>query len=96
MSRAATTLKITGLAKKKLRQLAADAKRLGMTSEDLAKQVIEEHLELDREAREKNFAEILAPVRADFRKSGMTDAELDELVDQARTRHHRATLRKKR
>ena len=69
MSRAATTLKITGLAKKKLRQLAADAKRLGMTSEDLAKQVIEEHLELDREAREKTFAEILAPVREDFRKN---------------------------
>ena len=36
----------------------------------------------------KPFSEILAPVREGFAESGMTDEELDRLVEQARTDFH--------
>jgi hypothetical protein len=77
-----------GLAKSKVAAIRARAKRLGVTPERYARQLIEHSLSVGIAARTTTFDELLAPVREDFRKSGMTLAELDELVDAARTRHH--------
>jgi hypothetical protein len=35
-------------------------------------------------AREKTLAKILAPIHEDFRKSGLTEAELEDLIEQCR------------
>ena len=89
-------LRLKGLGQQKLNALTAKAKRLGMTPERYVRQLVEEDLAMDVEAREKSFAELMAPVREDFRKSGMSEAELDEIVDRARTRHHERNSRKRK
>jgi hypothetical protein len=51
-----------------------------------AKQFRKEHLALERKARKMTWAEIAAPFRRAF--TGISDEELDRLVDEARTRHY--------
>jgi hypothetical protein len=96
MGSATSTIQVSGLGKEKLAALHKQAKTLGMSAEVYAKQLIEEGISLERQARTKTFDELFAPVQSRFRKSGMSDEELDGLVDDARTRHHRSTSRKKR
>lgn len=95
MATAASTLEISGLERAKLAKLRQHAKALGITAERYAKQLIEDGLSLKQRARSKTFDEMLAPVRAGFRKSRMREEELDKLVDQARTRHHKRVSRKR-
>ena len=85
---ASVPFRLRGLNKRKMDQLTTKAKELGMTPERYVRKLVEEDLELDRQAREMSFAQIMKPVRDEFRASGMSDAEFDELVDRARTRHH--------
>jgi hypothetical protein len=66
-----------------------------MTPEEYAKKLIEDAISLEQEARTQSFDQLFAPVQQHFRQSGMTERELDEMVDAARTRHHRRTSRKK-
>lgn len=79
---------------KRLAELSAQAKQLGMTPASYARELIERGLAMEQEARTKSFDEILAPLRAT--KAEPADDALDMLVDQARSRHHRATKRKGR
>jgi hypothetical protein len=65
-----------------------------MTPQRYAKELIEEGLDLEREARSKSFDEILAPLRESAGK--VDEGELDGLVDRARARHRVATRRKER
>jgi hypothetical protein len=60
----------------RLRERAA---RSGLAPADYARGVIERDLE-----RPPAIAEVMAPVREDFSQSGMTEAELDALIDEAR------------
>ena len=76
-----------GLKPAQFRQIARKAKDLGKTPPEYVRSLIEREL-----LAEKTFDEILRPVREDFRKSGMTEEELDQLVEEAR----RATARKAR
>jgi hypothetical protein len=77
--------------------LRTTAARLGLTPERYVKELLDDHLALEQEAQATTFDELMGPVREEFRKSGMTEAQLDELVDRARTRHHQRTQgRKKR
>ena len=89
---AASTLRVelTSLGKRKLTELNAKAKQFRMSPERYVRQLVEEDLALDHEARTSTFAEIMAPARAEFKKSGLSEQDLDALVDRARTRHHRA------
>jgi hypothetical protein len=89
MSNTASTLEVSGLAKTQLAKLRQIAKRAGLSPESLAKELIEDGLDLRERARANSFDELLAPLRSEFRKSGMTEAELDKVVDAARTRHHK-------
>jgi hypothetical protein len=95
MSQAALTLQVTGLAKAKLAKLRQLAKQSGLTAETFAKQLIEDGLSLQQKARTTPFDELLAPVRSQFKRCGMSEAELDKIVDAARTRHHERNGKKR-
>lgn len=75
------------LGKRKIAELTAKAKRLGMTPQRYLRQLIEEDLALDRKARNTTFAELMGPGRE------VDEEELDRLVDDARTRYHRQITR---
>ena len=95
MAEATATLRVSGLGKGKLAALRKQAKTLGLSTEGYAKQLIEEGVSLEQLARTKTFDELFAPVQARFRESGMTEDELDKLVDAARTRHHQRSRKGK-
>jgi len=63
------------------------ARHEGRTAQEYVRRLIERDLLAD-----KAFDEILKPVREDFRKSGITPEQLDEVVERARD----ATRRKRR
>lgn len=71
------------LGKQKLAQLTRKAQSLGLSPQRYVELLIEQDLELDRKAQTTTFAELMGPGRE------VDDLELDRLVDQARTRHHR-------
>jgi hypothetical protein len=95
MNSSASTIRVSGLAKAKLAALRQQASTLGMSAEDYARHLIEDGISLDIQARTKTFDELYAPAQARFRKSGMTEAELDKLVDEAPVRHRRSGPRTK-
>jgi len=70
-------------------QLASKAKRLGMSPERYVRQLIEEDLALDRKAKTTTFAQLMGPGRT------VDEAILDRVVDEARTRHHNSSRRKR-
>ena len=70
-------------------KLASKAKRLGMTPQRYVRELVEKDLALDRKARATTLAELVGPGR------DVDEAELDRLVEAARTRHHRRSTRKR-
>lgn len=89
MATVASTLQLRGLGKQAMAALAIKAKRLGKTPERYLRDLVREDLALDRKARTTTLAELWSP------DTKVDDAELDELVEAARTRHHRRTVRRK-
>lgn len=61
------------------RRLAEHAKATGQTVEAAAAALLDQSL-----PRQKTFAEVCEPFRRAFEASGMTEEQLDELVEQAR------------
>jgi len=96
MTTAGLTIQVSGLDKKKLAALRAHAKALGLSTEAYARQLIEGGISLEQQARSRTFDELFAPVQARFRASGASEADLDQLVDRARSRHRRRAPSKKR
>jgi len=88
-------LKIPISAKSKAR-LKARAEQAGLTPERYVKHLVDEDLALERTAQTTSFEELLAPVREQFRQSGMTGDELDALVERARARYHRREQARRR
>jgi hypothetical protein len=74
------------------KRLAEQAAKDGKTPEALAGELIEKAV---TPAKEKTFAEILAPVREEFAASGMTEEELDALIEEAREEVWQEQQRKK-
>lgn len=64
------------------------ARNEGMTLAQYVRWLIERDLLAD-----KNFDDILKPIRADFRKSGLNEARLDEIVERARNKTYRAPVK---
>ncbi|HZL34026.1 MAG TPA: hypothetical protein VFC78_01875 [Tepidisphaeraceae bacterium] len=89
-----SSIQISGLGKEKIAVLRDQAKTLGMTAEGYARQLIEDGISLEKLARTKTFDELFGPVQARFRKSGMSETDLDKLVTDARSRHRLRTPRK--
>jgi hypothetical protein len=76
------------LDQKHFKAAAAKARELGTTPAAYIESLID--------SASRSFDEILAPVRADFRRSGMTEDELDVLVSGARKAIHAKAPRKRR
>jgi hypothetical protein len=84
MTTTTLAIRVDGLGRGQLAKLRAQAKQLGLTAEGYAKRLIEEGIRLQHRAGTKSLDEVWAPVQAEFRESGMTERELDDLVDRAR------------
>ncbi len=93
---AASPIQVSGLAKAELAALRKQAQARGLSPQRYARLLIEHGLALDRRAKHTGFDELFAPVQARFRNSRMSEAELDGLVDAARTRHRRRSAGKKK
>lgn len=65
------------------RRLQERAAQLGQDVTAYIQRLIREDLKGGSSAQCRTFAEILAPVHEDFRKSGMTEGELDTLLGEA-------------
>lgn len=97
MATTGTTIRVSGLGRQAIASLKSQAAQQGLSIEDYVKELIENDISIAAMARTKTIDEVLAPVQRQFRESGMTEQELDDLVDAARTAHHnKVTKRKKR
>ena len=74
-------IQLPRLGKRRMAELTRKARSMGMTPQRYVQFLIEEDLALDRKARSTTFAELMGPGRE------VDEAELDQLVDEARTRH---------
>jgi len=80
-------LEITGLMRGTKRALQELGRRNGnLSAEEYARTVLEAKV-----LAQKSFREILAPTREGFAESGLTDDELDALVEKAREDFFRQT-----
>jgi hypothetical protein len=86
---ATATLQLKGLGRKAMTQLAKKAKELGMTPERYLRELVQEDLALDRKAKTTTLSELMGPGRA------VDEGELDQLVEAARTHHHRRTAKRR-
>jgi hypothetical protein len=73
------SLQAIGLRGSLLKAIERKARREGRTAREYVRLLIERDL-----LAEKTFDEILKPVRDDFRKSGVTEDQLDGIVKRAR------------
>ncbi|HSU69700.1 MAG TPA: hypothetical protein VLJ39_22635 [Tepidisphaeraceae bacterium] len=86
-------LRVSGLKPRKFAELERRARELGMRPEEYAKQLIEDGLAIQREARSTPLNALLSSFRQEA--ASVSDAELDALVDHARTRHHKTARGRK-
>ena len=84
MSARTETIEITGLPEGTREAIKELSQSKGQSSEEYLRTLIEADI-----LSQKTFAEILAPIREGFRKSGMTEEQLDDLFEEARQRVHR-------
>ena len=89
MATTAPVLRISRLRKRTLAELKQRAESDGITVERYVEKLIEQDLALERKARTTTFAELMGPGRNE-----LDEAELDRLVDRARTQHHERTRRR--
>lgn len=73
------TIQITGLPPSVIEAVENRAKEIGTTPENYIKYLIEEDL-----ASTLSMRVLFAPVREQIRESGISEAELDELLEEAR------------
>jgi hypothetical protein len=83
-----SSIHLKGLGSRAMNDLTAKAKRLGMTPDRYVKQLVEDDLALDRNAKTTSLSGLMGPGLP------IDEAELDKLVDAARTRHHRRSATK--
>lgn len=87
MATVTTKIQISGLGSKAMAELANKAERLGMTPERYIRELVRADLALDRAAQNTSLTDLMGMGRK------VDEAELDRLVDAARTRHHRKSAR---
>jgi len=73
------------------------ARAQGLSVEGYVKEIIEAEMSISDMARRKTIDEVFAPAQQQFRESGMSEEELDQLVSAARhDQPTKVTRRKKR
>jgi hypothetical protein len=82
-----TTLQVKDLPSRKWLAIRRKAEQMGTTPERYLRALIDEDLALDHKARNASLTELGRP----FEKAleGVSDSELDQIVDRARARHAR-------
>ena len=90
MSAQTETIEITGLPKGTTDAITELSRSKGKSAEEYLRTLIEAEL-----LSQQTFAEILAPIRDGFRKSGMTQDQLDALFQEAREKVHQEEQTKK-
>src|SRR5438067_759239 len=97
MASTTSKIEISGLGRETIESLKSHAKARGLSVEGYVKELIEAEMSVREMARRNAVDEVFAPVQKQFQESGMSEAELDRLVDAARTEHHnKVTKNKKR
>jgi hypothetical protein len=82
-------IRVRGLGRQNLKELAQRAKQLGTTPQGYIKQLVKDDLAISIEARTRSFAEIMGSTNA------VDEDEVDRLVDQAKTRYFQKTSKKR-
>ena len=91
------SIQISGLRPETIASLKSQAKAQGLSVEGYVKEIIESEMSLSDMARRKTIDEVFAPAQRQFRESGMSEHELDRIVDAARRdQPTKVTRRKKR
>lgn len=92
MSRGAVVL--ADLPHKELAGLKRRAKESGMTPPEYLRELLQNDLEMERLARTMTFEQLAAPFRDAMR--GVSEEEIDEIVNKARARLRRETKPRRR
>jgi hypothetical protein len=82
MSSLTTTFKVEKLSGQKLAAIKRRAREEGISTSEYIKQLIENDLELEREARTKSLQELAEPLHQALK--GFSEEQLDALVEKAR------------
>jgi hypothetical protein len=90
------SIQISGLRRETIASLKSQAKAKGLSVEGYIKEIIEAEISMSDLARRKTIDEVFAPAQRQFRESGMSEQELDRLVDAARQDQPKVNRRKKR
>ena len=83
MSAHTETIEITGLPEGTREAIKELSRSKGKSADEYLRTLVEAEI-----LSEQTFAEILAPIREGFRKSGMTEEQLDALFEEARHKVH--------
>lgn len=83
MSAQTETIEITGLPEGTREAIRELSQSKGKSADEYLRTLIEAEL-----LSQQTFAQILAPIREGFRKSGMTEEQLDALFEEARQKVH--------
>ena len=86
---ATLTLRVTGLSEETLRKIDEQAKRNGRDRNGFLRDLIEGAVTANRQDDAPSILDLFAPVQEEFRQSGMTEADLDVLIEEARNQVHR-------
>src|SRR4051812_11482223 len=87
MASTATELRISDLPKRHASALKRKAQRLGISTGDYVKQLIEDDLVLDQKAQSTSLEELAAPFRKALK--GASEAEIANIVSKLRSRRRR-------
>ena len=78
------SIQISGLRRQTIASLTSQARAQGLSVEVYVKEIIEAEMSISDMARRKTIDEVFAPAQQQFRESGVSEEELDQLVDAAR------------
>ena len=84
MSTQTEIIEISGLPPGTKKAIEALSQSKGKSAEEYLRMLIEAEI-----LSEQTFTEILAPIRESFRESGMSEQQLDALLEDARDKVHR-------
>jgi len=87
MATTATELRISGLPKSQASALKRKAERMGLTTDDYLKQLIEDDLALDQKAQTTPLQDLAAPFRKALK--GASEGEITEIVAKGRSSEQR-------
>jgi hypothetical protein len=85
------SISIRGLTAAKFKAVQKKARNLGKTAPQYVRALIDQDLLADQ-----SLDELLRPIREDFRKSGVTEKQLDQIVERARSAAYRPVRRPRR